>query len=164
MTTKSKNLLRSLLLLPYFAWGIALLFVFLVNRLVGSLEVPSAFFNALMGIASFYTIGISIWGIPYTILIVGLVLWSINKPESNIYKVFFFSPLLLSILMVVEIALILFWPPPSPPSEDSMNFLSPILLAVIPSLVFGYGFIGVGFIIYKAMRRLNLITTEEEAK
>jgi hypothetical protein len=164
MTTKSKHFLRSLLLIPYFAWGIALLFVLLVSKLSGSPDTLNAFSNALVGVASFYAIGIVIWGIPYTILAVGLVLWSINKPAPNIYKVFFFSPLLLSILMVVEIALISFWPPQARSFEDLTSYLSPTLLAVIPSLVFGYGFVGVGIIIYKAMRHLNLLRTEGEAK
>jgi hypothetical protein len=164
MTTKSKHFLRSLLLIPYFAWGIALLFVLLVNRLSNSPDTLNTFFNALVGVVSFYAIGIVIWGVPYTLLAIGLILWSINKPEPNIYKMFYFSPLLLSILMVIEIALISFWPPQARSFEDLTNFISPTLLAVIPSLVFGYSFVGVGIIIYKAVRHLNFLKTEEETK
>jgi hypothetical protein len=164
MTTNSKNLLRPLLLIPYFAWGIALLFVLLVSKLGGNPDAPNAFFNVIVGVASFYMLGILVWGIPYTILAVGLFLWSINKPAPNIYKVFFFSPLLLAILMEVEITLITFWPPQPPSLEGLPNFLSTTLLAVIPSLVFGYGFVGVGVIIYKGKMHRNLIRTTGEAK
>ena len=164
MTTKPQNLLRSLLLIPYFAWGIALLFVYLVSVSAENSHTPNAFLDALTGVASFYSVGIVLWGIPFTILAVGLLLWSINKPAPTIYKVFVFSPFLLSILTVVEIALISFWPPQAPSLEGLMGFLSYILVAVIPTLIFGYGFVGVGGIIYKAMRYLNLIRTEGEAK
>jgi hypothetical protein len=120
----------------------------------------NTFFDVLTGVVSFYTIGIFLWGIPYTILAVGLLLWSINKSASTIYKVFFFSPFLLSILIVFEIALVTFWPLQAPSLEGKGEFLSSILIVVIPSLIFGYGLVGVGAIIYKAIRRLNLIRTE----
>jgi hypothetical protein len=127
-------------------------------------DTPNAFLDTLAGVASFYTIGIVLWGIPYTILIVGLLLWSINKPAPIIYKKFVFSPFLLSILTVVEIALISFWPSQALPLEDLTDFLAYILVAVIPTLIFGYGFVAVGGILYKAARYLNLIKTEGEAK
>jgi len=164
MTTKPQNLLRSFLLIPYFAWGIALLFVSLVSVSAGNSYTPNAFLDALAGVASFYTIGIVLWGIPYTILVVGLLLWSIKKPAPTIYKVFVFSPFLLFILTVVEIALISFWPPQAPSLEGLMDFLSYILVAVIPTLIFGYGFVAVGGILYKTVRHLNLIRTEGEAQ
>jgi hypothetical protein len=161
MTTKSKNLLRSLLLIPYSAWVITLLFDLLVRGLASNPDAPNAFFNALVDVASFYTVGIVVWGIPYTILAVGLLLWSINKPAPNIYKVFIFSPFLLSILMVIEVALISFWHVQALSHEDLMSFLSSTLLVVIPSLIFGYGFVGIGSIVYKAaMKRLNLINAD----
>ena len=164
MITKSQNLLRLLLLIPYAAWGIALLFVSLVDISADIFPTPNAFIDALTGVASFYTIGIVVWGIPYTILIVGLLLWSINKPALAIYKMFVYSPFMLSILTVVEIALILFWPPQARPFEDGMDFLSVILVAVIPTLIFGYGFVGIGSILYQAMRHINLIRIKENAK
>jgi hypothetical protein len=164
MTTKSQNLLRSLLLIPYFAWGIALLFVYLVSASAGNSQTPNAFFGVLTGVASFYTLGIVLWGIPYTILALGLLLWSINKPAPGIHKVFVFSPFLLSVLTIIEIALISFWPLQAPSLEDSMNFLSSILVAVIPTLIFGYGFVGIGSLLYKAARHLNFISIEGEVK
>ena len=164
MTTKPQNLLRLLLLIPYLAWGIALLFVSLISASAGNSEAPNAILEAITGVASIYTIGIVLWGIPYTILTVGLLLWSINKPAPTIYKVFVFSPFLLSMLTVVEIALISFWPPQAPSLEGSMDFLSYLLITVIPTLIFGYAFVGVGSIIYKALQRLNLKRTEAESK
>jgi hypothetical protein len=155
MRAKPQNLLRLLLLIPYLAWGITLLLVSLISAAAGNSYTSNAVFEALVGVASFYTIGIVVWGIPYTILAVGLLLWSINKPAHNIFKVFVFSPFLLSILMGLEIALISFWPPQAPSLEGLMNFLSYILVAVIPTLIFGYVFVGVGGFIYKTAKHLN---------
>ena len=164
MTIKPQNLLRSLLLIPYIAWGIALLFATLAPVSAENSHTTNVFFDALVGVVSFYTLGIFLWGIPYTILATGLLLWSINKSVATIYKLFFFSPILLSILMVFEIALITFWPPQAPSLEGKVEFLSSILVVVIPSLIFGYGLVGVSAIIYKAITHLNLIKTEGVAK
>lgn len=155
MTTKPQILLRVFLLIPYFAWGIGLLFTSLVSATASNLSTINTFFEAIIGVVSIYTIGIVIWGIPYTILAVGLLLWSINKPAQIIYKVFVFSPLLLSILTAVEIALISFWPPQVLSIEGLMGFLSSLLVSIIPILIFGFVFVGVGSILYKSVRHLQ---------
>ena len=164
MITKPQNILRSLLLIPYVAWGIALLLSCQVFIPAENSHTTFAFFDILVGVVSFYTIGIFLWGIPYTILAVGLLLWSINKPALTIYKLFFFSPFLLSILMVCEIALISFWPPQVPSFESIMEFLSSIPVVVIPSLIFGYGLVGIGIIIYRIIKHKNLVKAEGVAK
>lgn len=164
MITKLQNLLRSLLLIPYFAWGLALLFAYLVPVSAENSYTANAVLDVLTGVASFYAIGIVLWGIPYTILVVGLLLWSINKSAPAIYKLFIFSPFLLSILMTVEITLVSFWPPQALSLEGGMEFLSSLPVVVIPSLIFGYGLVGVGVTIYKAMKHLNLIRAEGVAK
>jgi len=155
MITKTQNLLRVLLLIPYFAWGIGLLFTSLVSASARNLPVINTFFEAIIGVASIYTIGIVIWGIPYTILAVGLLLWSINKPAQIIYKVFVFSPILLSVLTAAEIALISFWPPQVLSLEGLMGFLSSLLVSIVPTLIFGFVFVGVGSILYKSVRHLQ---------
>lgn len=164
MITKPQNLLRSLLLAPYLAWGVSLLFAYLVSGPAGNLYTSNAFFDALTGVTSFYVIGIVLWGVPYTILALGLLLWSIKKPVSIIFKVFIFSPFLLSILMVIEIVLISYWPLQTQSLGDSMDFLSSLLVVVIPTFIYGYGLVGVGIVIYKAARRLIFIRIEGEAK
>ena len=164
MTSKPQNLLRSLLLAPYLAWGVSLLFAFLVSEPVGNLYTSNVFFDALTGVTSFYVIGIVLWGVPYTILALGLLMWSIKKPVPIIFKVFVFSPFLLSILMVIEILLISFWPLQAQSLGDSTDFLSSLLVAVIPTFIYGYGFVGVGIVIFKAARRINFISIKGEAK
>jgi len=161
MNIKPQNFLRSLLLIPYIAWGIALLFSSLAYRPDGN--TPNAFLDTFAGFASFFTIAIIGWGIPYTILAVGLFIWSIKKPTPVIYKAFLISPILLSILTIVEVVYITFSPLQTAPSlADFQDFLSYTLLAVILTLILGYIFVGLGVIIYKAMGRLNLLRTEAE--
>jgi len=164
MITKPQNLLRSLLLAPYLAWGVSLLFAYLVSGPAGNLYTSNAFFDALTGVTSFYVIGIVLWGVPYTILALGLLLWSIKKPVSIIFKVFIFSPFLLSILMVIEIVLISYWPLQTQSLGDATDVLSSLLVVVIPTFIYGYGLVGVGIVIYKAARRLIFIRIEGEAK
>lgn len=159
MKIKPQHLLRSLLLIPYFAWAIALLFALLGSATTRNSDASNALVDLFAGVTSFYTIGILLWGIPYTILTVGLFLWSLNRPASTIFTAFIFSPFLLSILMVMEIALVSFWPPQTLSMESLMDFLSYVLVAVIPTLLFGYGFVGLGVIIYKTMQRLGWIRT-----
>jgi hypothetical protein len=164
MTIKPQNLLRLMLLLPYFVWTLALLFASLVYGPNSNTQPSNAFLDALAGFASFFTIAIIGWGIPYTILAIGLFLWSINKPAPVIYKAFLFSPILLSILTVVEVALITFSSPQVPSLADLQNFSSYILLAVLPTLILGYALVGVGVGINKVMSRLNLIRTETASR
>ena len=149
MITKPQNVLRLLLLLPYLAWGGALLFTALIAVSPENLPPINVFFDILAGVVSFYTIGILVWGIPYTILAVGLFLWSIKKPAPLIYKVFFFSPFLLSILAIPELALVAFWPPQALSTKSLVDFLSYVLITVIPMLVIGYVFVGLGSLLYK---------------
>lgn len=164
MTAKPQNLLRSLLLIPYVAWGISLPFAYLVSAAVENSYTTNTFFDVIAGVVTFYTIGIFLWGVPYTILAVGLLVWSIHKPAPTIYKLFFFSPFFLSILMVIEIALVSFWPPQALSHETVTEFLSSILVVVIPSLIFGYSLVVVGAIIYKIIRILIPTKTEGVAK
>lgn len=164
VASKPQTLLRSLLLIPYLAWGIGLLIVYLGTELAGNSNTPNTFLDIFTGVVGVYTIGIVVWGIPYTVLVVGLFVWSLNKPAPTIFKVFIFSPFLLSILASIEVALITFLPPQALTLEDLMDFLAYTLITVIPILGFGYGFVGLGSIIYKAARNLNLIGTEGEAK
>jgi hypothetical protein len=107
---KSQNLLRLLLLTPYVAWGMAVLFSRLVYGPAKNPNTPNAILNALAGASTVYAVGIILWGIPYTLLALGLLIWSRKKSASVIYKVFLFSPVLLSLLMAVEAALVSFSP------------------------------------------------------
>jgi len=151
-------------LAPYLAWGFSLVLAYLASRPAGNMYTSNTFIEALTGVVSFYVIGIVLWGIPYTILALGLLLWSIKKPVPTIFKVFIFSPFLLSILMVLEIVLISYWPLQAQSLGDSTDFLSSLLVVVIPTFIYGYCFVGVGIVLYNAARHLNFISIEGEAK
>jgi predicted membrane protein len=158
MKIKPQNLLRFLLLIPYLGWGLALLSTFLISDITESLHITNSFLETLAIIVGIYAIGIILWGIPYTILTVGTLLWSRKKSAPAIYKVLLFSPLLLSLLMTVEVALVEFWPQQifTPKWQDFLAYTS---LVLVTSLTFGYVFVVVGLVIYKAIGRLNLLKT-----
>jgi hypothetical protein len=112
-------------------------------------------------IAAVYAIGIILWGIPYTLLAIGLLIWSLKKSAPRIAKVFLFSPILLSILLAAETALITL------PSNEILattpdEFLSYAGLLAALALIFGYALILFAFGIYKALNALHLIQAETE--
>jgi amino acid transporter len=114
-----------------------------------------------------YGIGIVFWGIPYTILVIGLLIWSRNKSFNRIYKTLFYSPYLLSALTIIGFLITgLLFPMTSamrlPLLEDWVNLIWYSFLATILNLIFGYFFVGVCIGSYKIFERLKLIQNEEE--
>jgi len=161
MTIKAKNLLRALLLFPYFVWGIAALFSGLVYGAADDTQSLNIVLDALEGAAAVFSFGIIIWGIPYTTLVVGLFFWSRKKPAPAFYKAITFSPILLSILITVEIVVLISLGSPSFAKVECGFAYA--LIASIPTLVIGYLFVGVATFIFKTMHRMNLIRTETES-
>jgi hypothetical protein len=162
MKIKPQNLLRSLLAIPYLGWGIALLFVFAISTLNESFQISNSFLDTLQTIFGVYAVGIILWGIPYTLLALGLLVWSLKKSMAAIFKVFLFSPVILALLMAVEAALVAFLPSQVFPSSAN-GFLSYLAVLTIPALAFGYTFILVAAGIYKALSILGQLKTEIEA-
>ena len=171
---RPQNLLRFLLILPYLAVGLAILAI----EATHGMPRDDTFLDNILGmlglLAEFYFVAIFFWGIPYSILAIGLVIWSINKHERLIFRVFFFSPFLLMILMELEILFLPIWVGYVP----SFNDLSKMLyawsfydllslfwffgLAAIPSIVFGYLFVGIGAAIYQSFEILRLVKSHNE--
>jgi hypothetical protein len=160
MTIKPPHLLRSFLLIPYLAWGLAFLLADFFSPMSENSTALGAVFNVLAGILSFYVVGIFLWGIPYTLLALGLLVWSVRKPARIIYKTLVFSPFLLALFMIAEVALVSFSPGQAPSLEGMKDFLSQILVVTIPSLAFGYFFVGVCLILYKAITYLISVNYE----
>jgi hypothetical protein len=66
--------------------------------------------------------------------------------------------------MIIEIVLISFWPLQTQSFGDSKDFLPSMLVAVLPTLFYGYCFVVAGSVFYKVARRLNFISIEGETK
>jgi len=141
------------LLIPYFLWGICALIFFLVS----SHEIPEAWSLALMPI-TFYTFGILLWFVPYTILAAGMWIWGRNKSTTVLSKLALFAPVLFFVFMLVEAVLVSL--PADSAIELAKSAFQMLLLLGGFSLVFGYLCVGIGLGVYKFLQSKHLIVEE----
>jgi hypothetical protein len=143
---------RFALLIPYLLWGLSVLVVAIAP------QETSSTWTTLLTPVYFYAFGILLWFLPYTVLAVGLLIWSRNKQAGALFKAAMIAPLVLAVLMVVEAGLV------SIPSGGMSEFGSTLLgqAAVLGgfSLVFGYLCVGFALGIYKFLQ-LRRLTAEE---
>ena len=95
----------------------------------------------------FYAFGILLWFIPYTILAVGMWIWSRNKSTAALYKLALIAPLLLFVLMLIEALLVSL--PVDSLAELTRDLLGQSALLGGFSLVFGYLCVGIALGIFK---------------
>jgi hypothetical protein len=158
---KPQTYLRLSLLLPYILWGIALLLVAVFGGFEGSfvddeMTIPLV----LAWLVSIYLVGIIFWFIPYTLLAAGLWIWSINKQARTTLRVFAASPLILTVLIIIEISIFTFDPQSIsflPSAPDFENFWGFNGIAALLTLAVGYFCVGIGFAIYKLLQKLEII-------
>jgi hypothetical protein len=109
----------------------------------------------------FYTIGIILWLVPYTVLAVGMWIWSRSKSTATLYKAALLTPILLTVFMFLETVLI------SLPADSVMEFAENAILAIVLmggfSLVFGYMCVGIALGIFKFLQTKNIIADEMSA-
>lgn len=161
---KPQTLLRMSLIIPYLLWGLSAIIIAVVSSSKNSPFDASSIINMLLYIPMLYTFGIFMWGIPYTLLAVGLGLWSRNKPIQKTIRIFALSPVMLAILIALEMfAFTINWNDLRAGfSQNSTDFGSSTLVIGALAVVFGYLSIGVVAGIYKVLTLLNLIKNENE--
>jgi len=161
---KPQTLLRVSLIIPYLLWGLSALIVAVVSSSKNTPFDTGLIINVLLYIPMLYAFGIFIWGIPYTLLAVGLGLWSRGKPTQKIIRIFALSPVMLAILISLEMfAFSINWNDLGAGfSQNSTDFGASILGIGALAVVFGYLSIGVVAGIYKVLTLLNLIKNENE--
>jgi hypothetical protein len=153
---KPQTYIRLSLLLPYVLWAILFLLALLQE---GSGEGRTNFLG-LEFITSIYLAGIFFWFIPYTLLALGLLIWSRHRPEKTILRVFAFSPLMLAVLILLEINLLSIITGGLDTylsGQGFQNFVALNGLAVVFSLLAGYLCVGFGFALYKTLQSLKII-------
>lgn len=157
---KPQTYLRFSLLLPYALWAVMVLLTYIQGFRADTslLGEATEFFN-LGFIAAIYLVGILFWFLPYTLLALGMLVWSINKQVKTIVRVFALSPFILTALILLEVNLLsMVADPMSFTSQaDVQDLMSLNVLAVGFTLGAGYFFVAVGFGIYRLFQRLNLI-------
>jgi len=142
------------LLIPYILWGMCALIVAILSSMQ---EVPEIWNIGLMPLV-FYTFGIILWFVPYTLLAIGMWVWSRNKSTATLHKLALLAPILLSALMLIEVVLISL---PTNGVTDLTNGL-PGQLALVGgfSLVFGYLSVGIALGVFKFLQSRHRIAEE----
>ena len=165
---KPQTLLRLSLLLPYLLWGFSVVTVLIMSSAINASMGSGNVFNALAFIVIIYAYWIILWGLPYTLLAIGLWIWSLHKQTRNIIKTFTWAPVLLTIPMMIE-TLILDYRSYNSYSELTQNWQSfwsgfaySTLTLTGLSLAYGYLCIGLVYVLYKLLGKLKLIQDEQE--
>lgn len=154
---KSSNFARLALLLPYLPLVESILYF--VFRDLSEQDSFLQSFNLLWNFLAIF------WYVPYTLLVVYLLIWSIRKTTDQIFKRYKFAPVILmflaaglySILFLVGLVL----------GEESelggilMIFGIAAVVAVPASLILGYAFVGISLLIYKLFLRMGWVKEDE---
>lgn len=145
------------LLFPYIFWGICALIVASMSLMQ---EVPETWNTVLMPII-FYTFGVILWFVPYTILAAGMWIWSRNKSTTALHKLALLAPILLSALMLIEVVLVSL--PALSFAELAKELLGQAALVGGFSLVFGYLNVGIALGVFKFLQSKHRIAEEMPA-
>ena len=156
---KPKPVLLTLLFLPYLIWVLAVPFI--TMRLDSTLQSIIAMFSIV------YTIGIVFWGIPYTILVIGILFWSRNKSAKEIYALLSRSPLLLALITAAEFFIaycyfVITSKIAFSPLADFFTLIWYSLLAIVGIFVYGYAFMFLSKGLYKTFEHFKIIKNEED--
>ena len=154
---KSSNFARLALLLPYLPLLESILYF--VFRDISEQNSVLQSFNLLWNFLAIF------WYVPYTLLVVYLLIWSIRKTRDQIFKRYKFAPILLMLLaaglytILFLVGLVL--------GEESelggilMIFGIAAIAAVPASLILGYAFVGISLLIYKVFLRMGWVKGDE---
>ena len=153
----SSTFSRLALLLPYLPLIQSILYF--VFRDISEQDSFLQTFNLLWNFLAIF------WYVPYTLLVVYLLIWSVRKTSDQIFKLYKFAPVLLMFLaaglytILFLIGLVL--------GDDSelggilMIFGIAAVVAVPASLILGYAFVGISLLLYKFFLRLRWVVEDE---
>jgi len=141
------------LLFPYILWVICALVAYILSG-----QETSTGWDILLMPVFFYAIGILIWFIPYTLLAIGLWIWSRNKSVTALFKAAMASPVIFGILMLLEGLLVNL--PASDIAQLGRELPGQVALLGGLSLLFGYFCVGIMLGIYKILKARKLVAEE----
>jgi hypothetical protein len=156
----SSTFARLALLLPYLPLLESILYF--VLRDISEQDSILQSFNLLWNFLAIF------WYVPYTLLVIYLLIWSIRKTSDQIFKRYKFAPVLLMFLaaglytILFLIGLVL--------GDDSelggilMIFGIAAVTAFPASLILGYAFVGISLLIYKLFLRMGWVKEDELPK
>lgn len=141
------------LLFPYILWVICALIAFILSG-----QETSTGWDILLTPVFFYAIGILIWFIPYTLLAIGLWIWSRNKSVTALFRAGMASPVIFGVLMLLEGLLVNL--PASDLAQLGRELPGQVALLGGLSLLFGYFCVGIALGIYKILKTRKFIAEE----
>jgi hypothetical protein len=106
----------------------------------------------------FFAFGIILWFIPYTVLAIGMWVWSRNQSMRALYKAALIAPLLFLVLMLIEVVLVSL--PVESITELTKELLGQSAMLGGFSMVFGYLCVGVALGVFKLLKAKNLIVED----
>lgn len=153
---KSNTFYRLVLFLPYLTLipGYFLTKDFLAN------QSTSGLFSArFLGMS--WTVLAGFWIIPYTIMVIGLLVWSRGKSSNMIRSWLLRSPFILMIVMPL-VFMLAGWLGSYSSNPDIRGFLSGVLfigtICSLPfGLVIGYIFVVIGLLLYEILDKFGYI-------
>lgn len=152
---KPQTFFRFALLVPYILWGIGLLVTLSLSAMGDEL---SETWNFILTPVAYYTFGIVLWFLPYTILAIGLGVWAKNKSVNSLRNMALTAPFLFFVLMFIEIIVVNL---PVTSATESMSAIAEQSLAIgIISLLYGYLCVGIAFGVFKFLQYKNLLAIE----
>lgn len=141
------------LLFPFILWIISALIAFLLSG-----QETSTNWDLVLMPVFFYAIGIILWLIPYTLLAIGLWIWSRNKSVKALFKAAMVAPVALGILMLLEGLLVNL--PASDLAQLGRELLGQVAMLGGLSLLFGYFCVGIAWGIFKILKARKFIAEE----
>lgn len=144
------------LLTPYALWIVCASIAYLLSG-----EETSTGWDALLMPVFFYAIGILLWFIPYTLLAIGLWIWSRNRSVTTLFRAAMAAPVLMGVLMLLEGLLVNL--PASDLAQLGRELPGQVALLGGLSLIFGYFCVGIAWGIYKILKARKFIAEETPA-
>lgn len=141
------------LLLPYVFWVVSMLVAFALSA-----QNTAEDWNFVLVPFAFYAFGVIVWFIPYTVLAIGMWVWSRKKTSSALFKAGIAAPMIFFVLMLLEAVLII--PLAESPGRFLHELVNQAVFLGILSLVYGYFCVGVALGVFKILQLRNIILQE----
>ena len=154
----ANKFLGLLLLIPYMSWILIGIGGFITNNPPVSNWIEINNLESVLTPFFFFFIGVIFWGIPYTILAITLAILGKKWQTRKVLLVFACSPLLLVLLVCIELLLFQVFNITSAEPMISTDLFGALTILAASSLIYGYAFVGIGYLLYYIAKIFNWIS------
>lgn len=154
---KSQTYFRFALTIPLILWIICSIISWIISG-----QGLSPLGNTILTPIIYYALGIILWFIPYTILVIGMWIWTGKKDVPALRKAGLTAPIIFYLLMLAETSVVYL----ASGSVGELKADFPGLAAMLAafSLVFGYLCVSIAFGVFKLLQGRNFILQEIPAE